>query len=165
VWLGVVAGLGLVVWAIWLDTERSAQTVTGIIHVSYWDLGGGDHSLGIVMLVLAGSALVALLGAARTRIPLLAEWTLAASLVLVGLSIFQPAWQAFGNLGDFRAGTWLALAGSLIASLCAAAMICLEEPLKSAKPEQETVSSRPVSTRPKGRKTAKSRVPGTRTKK
>ncbi len=163
-WLGVVAGLGLLVWAIWLDTERSAQTVSGIIHVSYWDLGGGDHSLGIVMLVLAGSALVALLGAVRTRIPLLAEWTLAASLVLVGISIFQPAWQAFGNLGDFRTGTWLALGGSLTASFCAAAMIRLEEPLESAKSEQEAVSSRPVSTRPKGRKTAKSRVPGTRTK-
>ena len=165
-WVGAAAGLGLVVWSLWLDTARSAQTVTGIIHVNYWDFGNGDHSLGIVMLVLAVSALVALVGAALTRIPLLVEWTLAASLVLVGISFFEPAWQAFGHLGDFRSGTWLALGGSLTASFCAAAMIRLEEPLESEKVVvEDAVVSRPVSTRPKGRKTAKSRVPGTRTKK
>jgi hypothetical protein len=158
--LAAGAGLGLVVWSLWLD----AEPMVGTLHRSYWDVGNNDHSLGIVMLVLAVSALAALVGAVGTRIPLLAEWTLAASLVLVGIAVYQPAFEAFNNLGNFRPGTWLALAGSLLASAGAVAVIRLEEPLESSKPE-EVVVSRPVSTRPKGRKTATSRVPGTRTKK
>jgi hypothetical protein len=162
-WLGAGAGLGLVVWSLWLDTERAVVNV----HFSYWDVVGiGDHSLGIVMLVLAVSALVALVGAVLLRIPLLAEWTLAASLVLVGIAVYQPAFEAFNRLGDLRAGTWLALIGSLLASAGAAALIRLEEPLASLQPAATTGSApAPAGTRATGRRAAKGRVPGMRTKK
>ncbi|MGD0273427.1 MAG: hypothetical protein ABSB96_06850 [Gaiellaceae bacterium] len=162
-WLAAGAGLALVVVSLWLATERSVKN----LHFSYWNVVGiGDHSLGIVMLVLAVLALVALAGAVVTRIPLLAELTLAASLVLVGIAIYQPAFFAFDHLGEFRAGTWLALAASLLASAGAAALILVEEPVAGLqRAATDASAAAPMGAPVRRRRAARGRVPGMRAKK
>jgi hypothetical protein len=138
VWAATAAGLGLLLVSMWLDTEQPYVVSHHTFHNTYWSTVG-DHSLGIAMLILAVSAIVALLGFVIARFPALGAWALAASLTLLGIAARQPAQEAFKHLGALRSGGWLALVGSLLASVGAAKMLLCGWPLERAKPEEETV--------------------------
>jgi len=119
IWLATAIGAGILLVSLWLTAE--AQSSGTKVSQTYWN-SAGDHSLGIVMLVLGASAIVALLGVLITRLSVLSTWALAASLALLGISLFIPVSQAFHHLGPLRSGAWLALVGSLIASAGAVAL-------------------------------------------
>jgi hypothetical protein len=168
-WLATAIGTGLVLVSLWLDTERAVVSNGKLVHTSYWSfpttnssgLVVHQHSLGIVMLVIGASVLVALLGAAVTRLRILSAWTLAGSLALVGITLFLPAFEAFHHLDALRGGAWLALAGSLLASAGAVRTAILEKLPEEAEVEDTGVRS-PTGAPVRTRKAAKGRVPGTR---
>lgn len=132
-WLATAVGTGIVLSSLWFATE--AQPSGSNLSDTYWD-AAGDHSLGVVMLVLAVSALVALLGALVTRLSVLSTWAQAASLMLLGISLFVPVFRAFDHFGALRSGAWLALVGSLLASAGAVAMTLPEQLRAQAEPEE-----------------------------
>ncbi|MGC9974096.1 MAG: hypothetical protein ABSC36_01725 [Gaiellaceae bacterium] len=132
-WLATGIGAGILLASLWLTAE--AQSSGTKASETYWN-SAGDHSLGIVMLVLGASAIVALLGVLITRLSVLSIWALAASLALLGISLFIPVSEAFHHLGTLRSGAWLALAGSLIAS-AGAVVLTLPELLRQAEPAEE----------------------------
>lgn len=140
-WLATAVGTGLTLISLWLDAEP-AQKISGkLVHISYWRLPGlggtaADHSLGVVMLVLGVSTLVALLAVLITRFSALHTWVLAASLTLLGLSLFVPVSEAFNHLGSLRSGAWLALVGSLIAGAGAVALVLPDQLLVRAESEE-----------------------------
>ena len=135
--LVTAAGTGLVLISLWLDTEKAQETKAGtVVHFSYWNSIGGDHSLGIVMLVLAALTLTALLTVLLLRLSALYTVVLAASLALLGISLFLPASEAFNHLGALRAGSWLALVGSLAASAGAVALWLPDHQLAQETPEE-----------------------------
>jgi hypothetical protein len=151
--LVTAAGTGLVLISLWLDTEKAQQTKAGtVVHFSYWDWID-DHSLGIVMLVLAALTLAALLAVLLLRFSALYTVVLAASLALLGISLFLPASEAFNHLGALRAGAWLALVGSLAASAGAVALWLPDHLLAQTEVEgvDETAPKR-ARTTPKGKK-------------
>jgi hypothetical protein len=153
--LAIVIGTGLVLWSLSLATE---EAIVGekVAH-TYWNTAG-DHSIGVVMLVLGVSTLVALVGAAITRLRILCAWTLVASLVLLGIALFIPTFEAFGHLGALRSGAWLALVGSLLAGAGAVTVAILNlPPEETAQEETERVAQAHVPLKGKQR-----RVPGTR---
>ena len=156
-WLAAAIGTGIVLGSLWLTTEELSSGVS--TSYSYWNIAG-DHSIGIVMLVLGASTLVALLGVLVTRLSVLSTWAQAASLALLGISVFIPALLAFNHLGRLRSGGWLVLVGSLLASAGAVKMTLPEQLLAQAEPE-EAVNVASASTRAplKGKKR---RVPETR---
>lgn len=92
--------------------------------VNYWSLMG-DHSLGIVMLVILLLALLSALAAIVLRIRALEMSALGASLLFLGLALFYPVVFAFHDLGQLGAGSWVALAGALLASSAAALALLL----------------------------------------
>jgi hypothetical protein len=102
----VMAGLGiaLVFPGIFLHAEQD---------VSYWN-GPIGHSLGVLMLIVAGLCLLAW-GATVAGMPT-GGLDSALTLVLLGLVAFDPVGSAFNNLGDLQAGAWLALAGGILAA-------------------------------------------------
>jgi hypothetical protein len=156
-WLATAIGAGMVLGSLWLPAVK-APLGANTSH-SYWDTAG-DRSLGIVMLVLAVSTLVALLGALITRLNVLSTWAQAASLALLGISLFIPVFQAFDQLGVLRSGAWLALVGSLLASAGAVAMTLPGQLLAQAEPVEAGHAASPRPRAPlKGKK---SRVPETR---
>lgn len=168
-WLATAIGTGLVLVSLWLDTERAVASQGKLIHTSYWSFPTPNasghlvmqHSLGIVMLVIGALVLVALVGAAVTRLRILSAWTLVGSLALLGIALFLPAFEAFHHFGELRSGAWLALAGALLASAGAVRTAILEKLPEEAEAEDTGVRSStgaPVRTR----KAAKGRVPGTR---
>lgn len=159
-WLAIGVGLALAVVGLFLPREPIPPGFKAVGH-SYWNFLG-NHSLGIVMLVLALSALVSAAVAARTRFPVAVTWTFAGTLALFGLSLYTPASEAFAHLGALRSGAWLALAGSLIAAAGATAIALMEQPPRQ---EASVVEAAPahVGTPAKTRRTAKGRVPGMRT--
>ncbi len=132
-WLATGIGAGILLASLWLTAE--AQSSGAKASETYWN-SAGDHSLGIAMLVLGASAIVALLGVLITRLSVLSIWALAASLALLGISLFIPVSEAFHHLGTLRSGAWLALAGSLIAS-AGAVVLTLPELLRQAEPSEE----------------------------
>lgn len=149
-WLATAIGTGIVLSSLWLATVsfRFRANVSN----SYWNIAG-DRSLGIVMLVLAVSTLVVLLGALITRLSVLSTWTLAASLTLLGISLSIPVLEAFNQLGALRSGAWLALVGSLLASAGAVAMTLPEQLLGQAEPEEAGNAASPPTRAPlKGKK-------------
>jgi hypothetical protein len=140
-WLAVAIGTAIVLSSLWLTTE---ELPFGLVRsYSYWNIAG-DHSIGVVMLVLGASTLVALVGVLITRLSVLSTWAQAASLALLGISVFIPALVAFNQLGRLRSGGWLALVGSLLASAGAVAMTLPEQLLWQAEPEEavDAASSR-----------------------
>jgi hypothetical protein len=157
-WLATGIGTGLVLGSLWLDTERAVPDSDGqLTHISYWSFAG-EHALGIAMLVIGASVLVALVGAAVTRLRVLSAWTLAASLALFGLALFLPTFEAFNHLDALRSGAWLALVGSLLASVGAVYTTILDLPPEDA-PQAETGRATQVQVPLKGKQR---RVPGTR---
>jgi len=164
-WLAIAIGTGLALIALWLTTEPAQKAGKQIIHLSYWRLPGlgksaADHSLGIVMLALGVSTLVALLAVLITRFAALHNWILASSLTLLGISLFLPASEAFNHLGVLRSGAWLALAGSLVAAAGAVALVLPDQLLVQAESEQ-TEEAHPARARA-ALKGKKPRVPETR---
>lgn len=164
-WLAIAIGTGLALIALWLTTEPAQKAGKQIIHLSYWRLPGlgksaADHSLGIVMLALGVSTLVALLAVLITRFTALHNWILASSLTLLGISLFLPASEAFNHLGVLRSGAWLALAGSLVAGAGAVALVLPDQLLVQAESEQ-TEEAHPARARA-ALKGKKPRVPETR---
>ncbi len=151
-WLSVAVGICIALVSLWLDTEHG-QTQSGkLVLLSYWSLAG-DHSLGIVMLVLAVSTLLALLALLITRFAVLSTWVLAASLTLLGISLLLPAIAAFGHLGSLHSGAWLALVGSLVAGAGAVAL-WLPYQMEAKVESNETEEAAPGRTRvaPKGKR-------------
>jgi len=128
-----VLGLGLV--TVSLPLALTAAVVSDdrghLHHPSFWNSAGlfyghhGNHGLATSMIVLAAVALACLAAASLIRARLLEGWAVAASLVLLGIALYVPVRQTFNHFGDLRAGTWLALAGSLLASTGAATVIRL----------------------------------------
>lgn len=148
-WLATAIGTGILLVSLWLAAE--AQPSGAKVSDTYWN-SAGDHSLGIVMLVLGVSTLVALLGVLITRLAVLKTWTLAASLALLGITLFIPVSEAFHHLGTLRSGAWLALVGSLLASAGAVAMTP-EQLLAQAESEEAERAASPRARTPlKGKK-------------
>jgi hypothetical protein len=148
-WLATAIGTGILLVSLWLAAEAQPSGVK--VSDTYWN-SAGDHSLGIVMLVLGVSTLVALLGVLITRLAVLKTWTLAASLALLGIALFIPASEAFHHLGTLRSGAWLALVGSLLASAGAIAMTP-EQLLAQAESEEAEKAASPRARTPlKGKK-------------
>jgi len=139
-WFVTGIGTALLLISLWLATE--AQPSGTKISDTYWN-SAGDHSLGIVMLILGISALVALLGVLVTRLSILNTWALAASLALLGISLFVPVLEAFKHLGVLRSGAWLALVGSLLASAGAMAMALPEQLLDEEELEEAESAASP----------------------
>lgn len=152
--LATAAGTGLALISLWLDTEKAQTTKADtVVHFSYWNSIGGDHSLGIVMLVLAVLTLAALLALLLLRFSALYALVLAASLALLGISLFLPVSEAFNHLGTLRAGSWLALVGSLAASAGAVALWLPDHQLAQEAPEEvEDTTPKRARTTPKGKK-------------
>jgi hypothetical protein len=156
-WLAAGIGTGIVLSSLWLATQVLSSGASG--SHSYWNTAG-DHSLGIVMLVFAVSTLAALVGVLITRLSVLSTWAQAASLALLGISLFIPVQDAFNHLGVLRSGAWLALVGSLLASAGVVAMTLPEQRLGQAGPEEAEKAASPRARTPlKGKKP---RVPETR---
>ncbi|MGA9761009.1 MAG: hypothetical protein WBQ14_01110 [Gaiellaceae bacterium] len=155
-WLATAIGSGIAIGALWLTTEASSGAKTSD---TYWN-SGGHHALGILMLVLAASTIAALLGLLITRLSVLASWAMGASLILLGVSFFIPVVEAFKHFGTLRSGAWLALAGSLIASVGAVALALPEQMHAGAESKEAGAKVSPRARPPlKGKK---SRVPETR---
>ncbi len=149
-WLATAVGTGIVLSSLWFATE--AQPSGTNLSNTYWD-AAGDHSLGIVMLVLGVSTLAALLGALITRLSVLSTWALAASLALLGISLFIPVFRAFNHLGVLRSGAWLALVGSLLAGTGAVAIALSEQLHAQTEPEEAGNAASPPARAPlKGKK-------------
>lgn len=101
----LVAGLGiaLVFPGIFLDARDGT---------SYWNASG--HSLGIVILILAiaaGLTWAASVAGTATR-----GLDAALTLILLGVLAFTPIDAAFNSFGSLDSGTWLALAGGILAA-------------------------------------------------
>ena len=156
-WLATGIGTGILLGSLWLATEAQPSGLK--VSHTYWN-SAGDRSLGIAMLVLGVSTLVALLGALITRLSILGTWALAASLALLGISLFIPVFEAFKHLGVLRSGAWLALVGSLLASAGAVAMTLPEQLLGQAESEGAGKAASPRARTPLRGK--KQRVPETR---
>jgi hypothetical protein len=85
---------------------------------TYWKSVGfvsGGHALGICMLVVAVAAIVAAIGGVVLKIPALGRWALGASLLLLGLALWYPAYGIGRDLSALATGSGLALEGSLLA--------------------------------------------------
>ncbi len=165
--VAAAAGLGLVIVSLWLDLESKVELKGGgVIGGSYWDFNN-DHSLGIGMLALVALGLIAIAGSLLTRIAFLEALAAASALVLLGVAVFLPAFEAFNRLGELKAGAYLALVGALVAAAGAVAIALLDKPLESLRPEEQLSAEekKGSSARPRGRRAAKGRVPGTRSKK
>jgi len=157
-WTATAAGTGLTVIALWLSTEPDQKSKKQLFHLGYWDFRG-DHSLGIVMLVLAGVTLAALLAVLVVRFSALHSLVLAASLALLGITLFLPMSEAFNHLGSLRSGAWLALVGSLVAG-AGAITLALPDQLRAAEAEAEEVEEEAAPARGRvANKGKKHRVP------
>jgi hypothetical protein len=102
-----LAGVVLCVISIWLD-------VTSELDISYWGLSE-DHMLGVVMLIVGVACGLAALATWMGRGQAPALWTSLFALMLLGLFLFLPVTQAFGDLGELGIGAWLGFAGGLVA--------------------------------------------------
>ena len=101
-------GLILVLIALFLTVDRASGT--------YWSVRGAGHSLGILFLIfiVLGALGLGLGLAMRSRPADLAGG--AGVFCVLGLALFDPVASAFGDLGDLRAGAWLAFAGAILAA-------------------------------------------------
>ncbi|MHB8060919.1 MAG: hypothetical protein ACYDHO_08830, partial [Gaiellaceae bacterium] len=159
-WLVTAAGTVLALISLWLDTEKAQETKTNVVvHFSYWS-SIGDHSLGITMLVLACLTLAALLAVLVLRFSALYTAVLVTSLTLLGISLYLPVSESFNHLGALRAGSWLALVGSLAAAAGAVALWLPEQQLalERSKDVEESAPGRARA----ALKGKKRRVPETR---
>jgi hypothetical protein len=148
-WLATAIGTGILLGSLWLAAE--AQPAGAKVSDTYWN-SAGDHSLGIVMLVLGVSTIVALLGVLITRLSVLKIWTLAASLALLGIALFIPVSEAFHHFGTLRSGAWLALVGSLLAGAGAVGMMPEQLLAQTESGEAEEAASPRARTPLKGKK-------------
>jgi hypothetical protein len=97
------AGVALLFPGIFLDASGGE---------SYWSSSG--HSLGVVMLVVAGAA--ALAWAATVAGMPTRGLDQALTLVALGLVAFFPVGAAWGDFGNLDSGCWLAFAGGILAA-------------------------------------------------
>jgi hypothetical protein len=134
-WLVTAAGTALALVSLWLSTEPAQESGKKLVHLSYWN-SAGDHSLGIVMLVLGALTLVALLAVLATRYAPLHTLILATSLILLGITLFLPVSEAFNHLGSLRSGAWLALVGALAAAGGGVALARPDQLLEQTELEQ-----------------------------
>jgi hypothetical protein len=102
-----LAGVVLCVISIWLD-------VTSELDISYWGLSE-DHMLGVVMLIVGVACGLAALATWMGRGQAPALWTSLFALMLLGLFVFLPVTQAFGDFGELGIGAWLGFVGGLVA--------------------------------------------------
>ncbi|HEY4976727.1 MAG TPA: hypothetical protein VII83_03935 [Gaiellaceae bacterium] len=156
-WLVTAAGTALALISLWLSTEPAQKSGKKLVHLSYWS-SAGDHSLGIVMLVLGALTLVALLVVLATRYAPLHTLILATSLILLGITLFLPVSEAFNHLGSLRSGAWLALVGALVAAAGAVALARPDQLLEQAELEQ-TEEAAPAAHARAALKGKKHRVP------
>lgn len=124
--VGMAAGFVSLFLAVIKLPKLPAALAAHIPHweATYWSLQG-DHSLGIVMLVILLLALLSALAATVLRIRVLEMSALGASLLFLGLALFYPVVLAFNSLDRLAAGAWLALAGALLASGAVTAVLLL----------------------------------------
>jgi hypothetical protein len=103
----LAAGLGIVLVfpGIFLDTFTDGG--------SYWTAPGIGHSLGIVLLILAIAAALALLASVQ-GMPMSRLTTWICALIL-GYVSFTIVGAAFGDFGRLDAGAWLAWVGGVLA--------------------------------------------------
>lgn len=105
--VAALVGIGLVLPGIWLDAEEDGS--------SYWSLEGLGHSLGIYFLVLTILCLLFVLGTLAVHRQLAVDVVAAAlALLILGTGALAPVSEAFGDLGNLRAGAWLVLFGGLL---------------------------------------------------
>lgn len=102
----LAAGLGIVLIfpSIWLDASDGQ---------SYWN-GPSGHSAGVVLLVLAVLAALTWAGSVMGTPTRGAD--LAVALVLLGFLAVNPVGSAFNDFGSVEVGSWLGLAGAILAS-------------------------------------------------
>lgn len=106
-------------------------------HGSYWNLTGFGHSAGIFLIILCALG-VLMLGMAWMGWGV-GDWTLLLMAITFGFTMAVIVGEAFNNLGQVKAGGWLAAAGGLLAFLGAWAMrqmaaVRTEAPATSAVP-------------------------------
>ena len=92
----------------------------------YWTSAtfSGGHSLGIVMLLLAVLVIVLAAGDAVLRAPVLGRWALAASLLLLGFTLYYPF--SLSSMGALSVGGGLALEGAALASVASLVAVSVE---------------------------------------
>jgi hypothetical protein len=113
-------GIALLFPGIWLDAVELRSTEPSLV-VTYWDFLG--HSLGILLLALAGVLVAIFVMGWRLRWPEADSLVAALSLVVLGLAIYLPVTYAFDGFGALRAGAWIALGGATLASAGSAATL------------------------------------------
>lgn len=99
-----LVGLGLVLAGIWTKTTDESGT--------YWNIPGAGHSLGVLMLILVVLSALAVAAAYAAQIG--QDAALAVAGVTLGITVFLPVLAAFNNLGQLRAGAWLAGIGGIV---------------------------------------------------
>jgi hypothetical protein len=129
-------GLILIVPAIWLKVDNEGG--------SYWNAPGLGHSLGVLILILVILAGLGLVGAVLAGVAGAAGLAALAGLILCGLMVFIPVGDAFGDLGNMRAGAWLGFFGGL---LLAIGVVLLSRSAMEAAPARTTMAT-PASTPP-----------------
>jgi hypothetical protein len=104
--LGVVAGLVMIVIAVW-----SKVTDYGL---TYWNASSSGHALGLLMLILVVASAVLIALALSSQKAELADLAEIVAAVLAGVAIAEGVGDAFGDFGILETGGWLALIGGLL---------------------------------------------------
>lgn len=125
-----VLGLVLCFVALWVKVDKDGG--------SYWNAPDLGHSLGIVMLIALILAAAGIAGSVLGGMPAAAGLAAVAGLIACGLFIFIPVGDAFGDLGQLRAGGWLGFFGGL---LLAVGTVKLSRAAMSAAPVRTSMSA------------------------
>src|SRR5919108_3047290 len=110
-----LVGLALVIAGLFPDFQSDGAG-------SYWDVhfGGGGHSFGILLIILVVLEALAI-GAAYTMSAGM-DSALLLGAVTLGATLAIPVGNAFNQLGDLKAGAWLAAIGGIATMAGALAM-------------------------------------------
>jgi len=130
-WSVAAVGAGLVIVSLGRQIASSPISGPNSAGVSgdlarYWTSAGfsGGYSLGVVMLALAILVIALAAGDALLRAPMLGSWALAASLLLLGFTLYYPF--TITHISTLSIGGGLGLEGAALASVASLAAVTVE---------------------------------------
>jgi hypothetical protein len=130
-WLLAAIGPALAVVALGRDAASAPIVSPNSVGLAgprptYWRSVGfsNGHALGILMLAIAVVVIVLALGDVILKAPVLGRWALAASLLLLGVTLWYPT--SLSDLSTIGTGAGLALEGSVLAVAVAIAAVAVE---------------------------------------